>query len=112
MQVADLKEEFRSPVDDIILGAGYRARLVAPLFRGDEIVGMLVVRRRAPGTFPQNAVDLMKTFAAQSGGDESITPGCMKVSRPAPANWRIRCKICAPRRTGWFRRRSSPRSVS
>ena len=30
------------------------------------IVGMLVVRRRTPGAFPQNTVDLIKTFAAQS----------------------------------------------
>src|SRR5262249_29893718 len=66
VQVADLRDEVRSPVDDIVLGAGYRARLVAPLFRADEIIGMLVVRRRAPGTFPQGTVDLMKTFAAQS----------------------------------------------
>ena len=66
VQVADLRDEVRSPVDDIVLGAGYRARLVAPLFRGDEIIGMLVVRRGAPGTFPQGTVDLMKTFAAQS----------------------------------------------
>ena len=27
---------------------------------------MLVVRRRAPGSFPQNTIDLIKTFAAQS----------------------------------------------
>ena len=27
---------------------------------------MLVVRRRTPGAFPQNTVDLIKTFAAQS----------------------------------------------
>jgi C4-dicarboxylate-specific signal transduction histidine kinase len=40
--------------------------LVTPLLRGEEIVGMLVVRRRAPGAFPQNTVDLIKTFAAQS----------------------------------------------
>ena len=66
VQTADLSQEVRTPIDDIILGAGYRARLVAPLFRGDDIVGMLVVRRRAPGTFAQNTVDLMKTFAAQS----------------------------------------------
>jgi GAF domain-containing protein/signal transduction histidine kinase len=66
IQVADLKDESRSPVDDIVLSAGYRARLVAPLFHGEEIIGMLVVRRRAPGTFPQGTVDLMKTFAAQS----------------------------------------------
>jgi signal transduction histidine kinase len=37
-----------------------------PLLRGEEIVGMLVVRRRTPGAFPQNTIDLMKTFAAQS----------------------------------------------
>jgi signal transduction histidine kinase len=66
VQVADLSQEVRSPVDDIILSAGYRARLVAPLFRGDDIVGMLVVRRRAPGAFARSTVDLMKTFAAQS----------------------------------------------
>jgi signal transduction histidine kinase/CheY-like chemotaxis protein len=34
--------------------------------RGDEIVGLLVVRRRSPGAFPPNTVDLIKTFAAQS----------------------------------------------
>jgi two-component system, NtrC family, sensor kinase len=66
VHVADLSQGLRSPVDDIILSAGYRARLVAPLFRGDDIVGMLVVRRRAPGMFAPSTVDLMKTFAAQS----------------------------------------------
>jgi signal transduction histidine kinase len=39
---------------------------VAPLLRGKGIVGMLVVRRRTPGAFQQNTVDLIKTFAAQS----------------------------------------------
>ena len=66
IQVADLKEEAPSDLNEIILRAGYRARLVAPLLRGEEIVGMLVVRRRTPGAFPQNTVDLIKTFAAQS----------------------------------------------
>ena len=66
VQSADLKEAARSPVDEIVLGAGYRARLAAPLFSGDDIIGLLVVRRRTPGAFAQNSVDLMKTFAAQS----------------------------------------------
>ena len=66
IQVADLKEEARSEVNDIILRAGYRARLVAPLMRGDDVVGMLVVRRKMPGRFTQNTIDLIKTFAAQS----------------------------------------------
>jgi GAF domain-containing protein len=66
VQVADLGDVARSPVDDIVLRAGFRARLAAPLFSGDDIVGLLVVRRRAPGAFLPNTVDLMRTFAAQS----------------------------------------------
>ena len=66
IQVADLREDVPSAANEIVLRAGYRARLVAPLLRGEDVVGMLVVRRRAPGAFPQNTVDLMKTFAAQS----------------------------------------------
>ena len=38
----------RSPSDlnEITLRAGFRARLVAPLMRGEDVVGLLVVRRR------------------------------------------------------------------
>ena len=66
IQVSDLREAVSSAANEIVLRAGFRARLVTPLLRGEEIVGMLVVRRRTPGAFPQNTVDLMKTFAAQS----------------------------------------------
>ena len=66
IQVADLREDAPSAANEIVLRAGYRARLVAPLLRGEDVVGMLVVRRRTPGAFPQNTVDLIKTFAAQS----------------------------------------------
>jgi signal transduction histidine kinase len=66
IQVSDLREAVSSAANEIVLRAGFRARLVMPLLRGREIVGMLVVRRRTPGAFPQNTVDLMKTFAAQS----------------------------------------------
>jgi two-component system, NtrC family, sensor kinase len=66
IQVPDLKEGAHSATNEVILRAGYRALLVAPLLRGEEVVGLLVVRRRTPGAFPQNTVDLIKTFAAQS----------------------------------------------
>ena len=66
VQIADLKQQPSSAVYEIILHAGFRAVLVAPLLRGEEVVGLLVVRRRTPGTFPQNTIDLIKTFAAQS----------------------------------------------
>ena len=66
IQVPDLREDTPSAANEIVLRAGYRARLVAPLVRGEDVVGMLVVRRRTPGAFPQNTVELIKTFAAQS----------------------------------------------
>jgi GAF domain-containing protein len=67
IQVADLQQEPSSDIiNQITLRAGFRARLVAPLIRGEDVIGLLVVRRRAPGAFPQNTVDLIKTFAAQS----------------------------------------------
>ena len=39
---------------------------LVPLLRSDEIFGALVVRRKEPGEFPKNTVDLLRTFAAQS----------------------------------------------
>ncbi len=66
IQVADLKGEVATDVNEMTLRAGYRARLVAPLLRGEEVIGMLVARRKTAGAFAQSTVDLMKTFAAQS----------------------------------------------
>jgi signal transduction histidine kinase len=67
VQVADLREEAVSEINEITLRAGYRARLLTPLIRGDDdVVGLLVVRRRTPGAFAKNTIDLLKTFAAQS----------------------------------------------
>src|SRR6266566_5032550 len=37
-----------------------------PLLRPDRIVGALVVRRKAPGEFPNAVVELLDTFAVQS----------------------------------------------
>jgi signal transduction histidine kinase len=65
-QTTDLRDLPPTPVNDVILRAGYRARLVVPLLRSGKVVGALVVRRRAPGEFPPSTIDLLKTFAAQS----------------------------------------------
>jgi GAF domain-containing protein len=65
-QFADLKNEIHTELNEIALRAGFRARLTAPLIRGEDIIGLLVVRRRAAGEFATNTVDLIKTFAAQS----------------------------------------------
>jgi signal transduction histidine kinase len=65
-QAADLRDLPPTPVNDIILRTGYRARLLVPLLRSGEVVGALVVRRREPGEFPKSTVELLQTFAAQS----------------------------------------------
>ena len=65
-QQADLRDLPLSPVNDTILRAGYRARLVVPLMRFGDVIGALVVRRKAPGAFPATIVELLETFAVQS----------------------------------------------
>jgi GAF domain-containing protein len=70
IQVADLTEELPSEINQITLRAGFRARLIAPLLRGKDFVGMLVVRRRAPGAFSQNTVNLNQDVRGSiSSGD-------------------------------------------
>ena len=63
-QIADLQPSSRA--NALVMGLGYRARLVVPLLAPDQIVGALVVRRKAPGEFPQSTIELLQTFAAQS----------------------------------------------
>jgi signal transduction histidine kinase len=48
------------------LRAGFRALLTIPLLGVDRIVGALVVRRKRPGEFPKETIELLQTFAAQS----------------------------------------------
>src|SRR6476659_10012022 len=66
VQTPDLKDAAPSPVLAILLRAGFRAVLIVPLLGPESLIGMLVVRRKAPGEFPQHTVDLLQTFAAQS----------------------------------------------
>src|SRR2546430_9328247 len=66
VQTPDLRDAAPSPVLNILLRAGYRAVLIVPLLGPEGLIGMLVVRRKAPGEFPQHTVDLLQTFAAQS----------------------------------------------
>jgi signal transduction histidine kinase/DNA-binding response OmpR family regulator len=66
LQTPDLRIDPPSVSRDVMLQAGYHARLVVPLLAADRLVGALVVRRQAAGEFPKNTIDLLETFAAQS----------------------------------------------
>ena len=65
VQIPDLESQPNYPLP-FMLKAGYRALLAVPLLREDRVIGGLVVRRKAAGTFPTPIVDLLQTFATQS----------------------------------------------
>jgi signal transduction histidine kinase len=65
-EMPDIGDEPPSPVREIAMRAGFRARLVVPLVGTDRVVGALVIRRKQPGNFPRETVQLLQTFAAQS----------------------------------------------
>jgi signal transduction histidine kinase len=66
LEIADIRDEPPSPVREIAMRAGFRARLVVPLVGTNRVVGALVIRRKQPGNFPKGTIDLLQTFAAQS----------------------------------------------
>jgi signal transduction histidine kinase len=66
LEIADIRDEPLSPVREIAMRAGFRARLVIPLVGADKVVGALVIRRKQPGSFPKGTIHLLQTFAAQS----------------------------------------------
>jgi GAF domain-containing protein len=66
LEIADIRDEPPSPVREIAMRAGFRARLVVPLVGTNRVVGALVIRRKQLGKFPTSTVELLQTFAAQS----------------------------------------------
>jgi GAF domain-containing protein len=65
-ETSDIGDEPPSPLREIAMQAGYRARLIVPLISGDQVLGALVIRRKQPGNFPKGTIHLLETFAAQS----------------------------------------------
>jgi signal transduction histidine kinase len=65
-ETSDIGDELPSPLREIAMQAGYRARLIVPLVSADQVVGALVIRRKQPGEFPKGTIHLLQTFAAQS----------------------------------------------
>jgi signal transduction histidine kinase len=61
-----LADAYNSPFRNLQAESGVRAVLAIPLLREDRIIGGLVVRRKSPGKFRPEVIDLLKTFATQS----------------------------------------------
>ena len=68
VQIPDITVEgaYESPVRNALIDAGHRALLGVPLLREDEVIGVLVVTSKRPGTFDADIVRLLTAFATQS----------------------------------------------
>ena len=64
--VPDLRETELDPHLRILFDAGWRSIVAVPMLRDEQIVGALIVRRKRPGDFTEETVDLLETFASQS----------------------------------------------
>ena len=65
-QVADIATRPSFPLRDAALAAGFHAVLILPLAVPGRTLGALVLQKREVGEFPDNVVNLMRTFASQS----------------------------------------------
>ncbi|MDO8478359.1 MAG: GAF domain-containing protein [Candidatus Rokubacteria bacterium] len=68
VQIPDITQPgaYQSSVRDTLIRFGYRALLSVPLLREDQIIGSLSFNRKAPGEFPPEVIDVLRTFATQS----------------------------------------------
>ena len=68
MQVPDIAREgaYQGRFREVLLRTGYRALLAVPLVREGQVIGALSVNRKAPGEFPPEVIELLRTFATQS----------------------------------------------
>jgi GAF domain-containing protein/anti-sigma regulatory factor (Ser/Thr protein kinase) len=68
IEVPDISQELAYPprMRQMLSRHGFKASLAVPLLREDRIIGALVIRRKATGSFRPEVVELLKTFATQS----------------------------------------------
>jgi len=66
LEVPDLAQAELDPHLEVLFRDGWRSVLAVPMLRGDNMVGVLVIRRRGTGRFPPDVIELLETFASQS----------------------------------------------
>ena len=66
--LADIESNPNATASDIEHArlASYRTRLMVPMVRGDRTLGLIAVTREDPTPFPDQLVELLKTFADQA----------------------------------------------
>ena len=54
---------------DVMRLRGVRSRVMVPLVRDDDLIGILVVNRQQPGPFAPRKVELLRVFADQASAE-------------------------------------------
>jgi signal transduction histidine kinase/CheY-like chemotaxis protein len=65
-QAPELASEPADPHLDALRRHGWRSIVAVPLRRGDDVIGILTVRRKTPGAFADEGLRLLETLAGQS----------------------------------------------
>ncbi len=66
LEIPNIAKAERDAYLDIVFRDGWRSLLAVPMLGGDRLVGVLVIRRRGTGRFPNDVIELLQTFAGQS----------------------------------------------
>jgi two-component system, NtrC family, sensor kinase len=68
VQIVDISDAtaYESRVRNVLLQMGLRALLAVPLIAEDHLVGALIVMRKRTGSFAEEEIALLQTFATQS----------------------------------------------
>jgi signal transduction histidine kinase/CheY-like chemotaxis protein len=66
LEIPDLAAVDRDEFLDTVFGDGWRSVLAVPMIVGEQMIGVLVIRRRGTGDFPPDVTELLETFAGQS----------------------------------------------
>jgi signal transduction histidine kinase/ActR/RegA family two-component response regulator len=66
LEIPDLAVVERDEFLDTVFQDGWRSVLAVPMIVGDEMIGVLVIRRRGTGDYQPDVVELLETFASQS----------------------------------------------
>ena len=66
LEIPDLAAVDRDEFLDTIFSDGWRSVLAVPMNVGEQMIGVLVIRRRGTGDFPPDVTELLETFAGQS----------------------------------------------
>lgn len=66
LQEPDLRSVPRDAHQEQLFRAGWMSMLAVPLLREDRTVGILVVRRKSPGSYSDEIAEMLQSFADQS----------------------------------------------